>query len=356
MRTITLSNNGVITYPNQTVFAFSPNTLYVTIPDTLPDNSPVTITGNGLSFTRNCLNGSVIFPLDGLLKSLFDAESISRVTEGVDMQEMQSIKSLDVKVYYNYTLQATYETLSFTVIWGALQLGETYNVVTQKKWWVNLPFTTGIIGASTNTVLAKFGGNSTINLGEKGSIGTLISPEDITGHTQDQLLIVQFADGVQITTFGIEFDKTFQSENVGVLKLIPYTCTDGHYLRWVNQIGDFEYHLLKQSFDTGISTETGAKELVNYYPTSESDTLIGRSRITQKTGRDSLLAGDVAIDEYDYQKLKYLLLSPIVQYYNQVTQKWIGIRISDATLSPENEVLKQFNCTIVFPDYYTQHI
>jgi len=126
-----------INYPS-VAFAFNP--IMVEISDIPVNNFPgynVGVTfSNGIAIHKIPVNGKILFDLTAIAQSLFNRKEFYQVIEN----DTILMKKLEFELS-DFPTTSIFKRVSIDVIWGALDVGETYKRTKTLTWFKNLPFT-----------------------------------------------------------------------------------------------------------------------------------------------------------------------------------------------------------------------
>ena len=214
------TNQYTAKYPNTRIYVFSP---YYVLIQTDTVGQQVTMTCNGYSFMRvSDANKNAKFPINKILQSFFIGKEFGDVLPKQSGAETNTsskliLTSKNISFHVDDDVSHTI-TLTYTLIWGALQQGEserTTDEIYAYKATTYLPLTV------------------TCNMGDK--IGK-------------EAWISGLMDSSQISTYQLKSGET-PIKTYTIVEL-PY-CAGGHYLRWISPEGEYRYFY----FAPGISSD-----------------------------------------------------------------------------------------------------
>ena len=133
----------------------------------------------------------------------------------------------------------------------------------------------------------------------------------------------------------------------------PCYGTNQFYLRWVNQLGGYEFFMFwyNQTVKAKVSSD-GTYE-PNVFETS-SVTFLEKDLGKSVTDTITVGASNVTTDERI--ALSEVATSPDVQYYNKKIGKWLKVRVDDASLTYNtNDSTSTFELDITMPSRITQY-
>lgn len=337
----TVINGMNISYPDLG-FAFNP--LRITI-DNYTLDGPVIFESNGNIIEREPYEGetSVSLELNSIAKSLFDRLQFYKVQE----TDTTLIKSLDFVLSFpdGSTLNGT-----IPVMWGALQIGETYTQNKTLTYFKGFPFTVPIY-TEGRTVL-KVNGIEYKTL-EAGKYNI-----DISGIASSGILSIKAFDEFQRKIFDYTFDSTFGPQRIFVpngldIKVNIVNCPNqGVYLRWINKYGEYNYYLFQGS-NQSTTTKNNTMVFDNiFYTTALTDNYhhgTGKS-IGKDVEQTNKLYADL-VDPETFDILLSLTESPVVDmftgYDSNNKANWISISVAEGTFAKTTSHLQDFELFIV---------
>ena len=334
--------NGInISYPDLG-FAFNPIRIFI---DNYTRSDSIVLESNGVKIEREPYQGttSVSFELSAIAKSLFDRLRFYKV-EPVDTTLLKTL---------SFTLRNStgliYEG-SIPVIWGALQIGETYTQNKTLTYFKGFPFTMPLY--TEGKVVLKVNGieYKSLNAGKHNI--------DIPNIVSSGVITIEVADEFNRKIFDYTFDYTFGPQRVLVakgvyIKVNVVDCpNEGVYLRWINKHGEYNYYLFRNS-DQSTTTKNHSIEYDNvFYTTSLTNNYhqgTGQSIGKDVEQRIKLFADLVDSDTFDM--LVSLTESPVVDLfagYDEYNKpKWISITIAEGTFAKTSAALQDFELFII---------
>lgn len=110
------------------------------------------------------------------------------------------------------------------------------------------------------------------------------------------------------------------------------------YVRWINTMGGWDYWMFstKQAINNSIS------DAVEFTPYSD-DMLnsTNTSEIISATPKKVITVGAEQLTNNEYDVISQLIYSPKIQYYNSITNKWVGLLLNDAEVEKNTNEFKQ---------------
>lgn len=325
MRTVTVEGRS-ITYPDKLVFAFNPNVIIVSG----SEMETFIITGIGKSYsdTRAEYNGKISIDLSRYMQMFVD----------------KNIRSADVNV------EVAGQILDFTVLWGAINIGEKFNASRTITWYRNFPFTLNMYIPEGGTTSWRY--EDTKYSDKTFGTGLVeINPNLLFGSNKNVYL--RMLGGELSGVFELTFDYTFLNidDNSFILKLEANECSEGVYLRWIDRHGFVQYRLFGKGVISDKSSDEGEEletEYTNDYP------FYGVKVYQGKTMERSVKLGAALCDKEEYDRLRTLNSSASVDLY--VNGKWIPVRINGGTVKDEGSDLQDYECEMLLPDIISQSL
>ena len=318
-----------LTYPNKRVFAFSPSPLYVTGAEI---GQQFTITFNGITVIRYAdPSGKLYFPLEGAFQSFFKDIEKGNVEIIPGYQNTGSkyvIKDALITVFDGTTTT----NLTFDILYGALQLGETENTVETIYQYGALPLTI------TQTLGVNFiGSDLNFHSNASDSFGKEIIVSNYIGKLSS--VIIQDATPTTLKTY----------------KIIHSDCENGVYLRWLSLTDGYKYDLLTLSQDDMTDKSISTFNTYNQSLAPSANGLLkGDVQTKSHETRNTLTLGNNSCDETKTKHLQSLLASSKVWMYSN--GNWIEVTKSDVTITKKRtDGNREVTIKILPPKYYNQH-
>ena len=341
MRTGKIGNYD-ITYPDQLAFVHNPN--YITI----NANVTMTVTISALiatyKDTREGFGGKTQIDISYYMRMLIDAlpntyknyaPAIVQVTVGDD------------------TL-----TLVFHCLRGSLAPGEDFKTSRTVRWFKNLPFTVSVYTPATQDIYAGVDGGSVTKAGDtSNNIFSQYNPQQYVPQAVREAVLM-FGGIEQPDTFDDTFDDTFQYDNTSItaVRLVVDTCTDGVYLRWMDNQGMWQYWLFSRSGSTSKTEDDGDPIPVDFEAYGRA--YGGISRQGKKEQTTYALYAPL-VDGETLAMLMTLPASPYVYMYmgkDGDDDVWVPVTTEAGSHSITNEHLQDFEVNILLPPTQLQAI
>jgi hypothetical protein len=312
-------------------------------------------------------NGEATIDLSGYIKNLIPSDAT--VNYSVDITESSTHKALNICIYYVYSNPYYNETHQF--ILGVSQiLGNDTNQYqgdapnnkfltgfTVPKYWLGFPFSISYIRSCENynseavVVFDIEGGvqaySSFLEQLEKGVCHFAIS-----NHNAEIEAIINVYNKIMIQTNAAD-DLSVSQTVQQVVQLVNSYQKEPVYLRWLNELGGFDYYLFYKK-DT---RETVRSSYVNKYPlTIEpiNGTQEGTLQVYKKEIGETWVIGadDIPLAEYD--ELKKIGRSFKIDLWLPNKNTWLGVNIQDATYpTPQEEELIDAELILIMPEIFS---
>lgn len=301
---------------NDYCYIFEPNILKVVCEDVTNPTKEVTLTSNGITLKRNCINSICYFDMSVIFESYFNAATFA-LNYGANADD-PFFKTC------TFNIQADDEedvpTVTKKLRWGAYQFDEvSSNADFSFPFWVGQQL---LVNSSKNH--------------DSSVLGTTISGVKTIPVTSS----TQFTHEVKLS-----------STKVQTITYEPQTCPTGHYLQWVDAHGQIWHYMFYASREKQTATEIKAGESVPYYPLSLTDSNNGVSKVLSKMKQRTFGCFQSVSEDY-YAIVQSILSSPIVKYY--INSKWVGVNIKDSTVIPYKRGFVDIEFVVELPTDFIQ--
>ena len=326
----------IISYPLERVFAFTP--YYVSLSSSYAAGTQYIIAFNGFTIKRYLdVNSNDKIPISGMLQSFFantEFGDVGTFSSNLNSASKLFLQNRDIII----TIGVDTFTLTFDIIWGAIQPAVREKSVVPLYMFAGLPLTI------------------TQNIGDK----TVFASTTKTGFGKEVLLSgIAQASGTALVqnTAGSETYKTY---NVKYNSCVPENSI---YLRWVDVEGEYKYYLLN------IAERINTAEFTTYFnrypsylnPTPGTLPSLVKNRIayTEKKNNNRIIAGVMAADDDLTAHLESLNGSLLQWVYSKEGSAvtWtecvvLGMSIGRKT----REGNRQIDFEIQLPELYNQRL
>lgn len=361
-------------------FAFNP--LPLTIITDNPSEIKLTVAGQNITLVRNTFAGKdgnkAVFDLSGVARSLFDRDEFSLVRKKTYLllTRKVNIRTIDEELYKPLNIELkigenTFLNTSIPIIWGALQIGETYSQNKTLTAFRGYPFSFSLFLAEDMTTIRtrynseNFGDYTELSAGKYNLNIDRAAPNSVLVNSVDYVV----DQGESYSPFDYTFDYTFYSFSVDSIKIhidVEDVCENdkAFYLRWINQHGEWNYYLFHQKSEQEQTSDHSIKfdqyfssihfDQNGYHPGTGGS--IGKT--VKKT--IGLYASLVNSDTFDF--LLQLTQSPVVDlfmgYEDDVvrTEKWMNVSTQAGTFAKSSDHLQDFEFNLILPDTFTQNL
>lgn len=347
-------NEVSITYPDLG-FAFNPIRVIV---NNYTKGGSLTLKVENITIQRELYQGitDISFELSAVARSLFDRLLFYRI----EQQDTTLIKTLSFSLndgendFYSGTIP---------VIWGALQIGETFSQSKTLTYFRGLPFTIPFFMGRETTLDVKIDGSPSSPIGSL-TVGKYNYPVTVFD-AHRKIEIIGSTSSSNGGVFNYTFDYTFgiikKLSDMHIIINIADCPNEGVYLRWINQHGEYNYYLFTPSVSSSeVKNEDIVLENVFYstYPTDGYH--IGTGKAIGKTITNSQKIFASLIDENTYTLLLGLVKSPVVDmfigYGSDNIEQWINISLKDGTFTRTQNDLQDFECMMITNDEFIQTV
>ena len=342
MRTGKIGNYD-ITYPDQLAFVHNPN--YITINANVTMTVAISVLIATYTDTREGFGGKTQIDISYYLRMLIDALP---------------------NTYKNYApaiVQVTVGEDTFTFICfcirGSLAPGEELKTSRTVRWFKNLPFAVTVYAASNmQDIYAGVDGGSVTKAGDTGNnIFSQYNPQNYVPQAVREAVLM-FGGTEQPDTFDDTFDDTFQYDNssITVIRLVVDTCTEGVYLRWMDNQGMWQYWLFSRSGSTSKAEDDGDPVPVDFEAYGRAYGGISRQGKTEQT---TYALHAPLVDAETLAMLMTLPPSPFVEMYigkDGEDDVWMPVTAEAGSHSITNEHLQDFEVNILLPPTQLQAI
>ena len=305
-------------------FVFEPNTLKITLGSGYSATQEVTISANGITQKRNCINRVCTFDLSTIFESYFaDKDFTLNYAANADDPFYQSSFDLIVEVQGDLT---EINAINYSLRWGAYQFDED-NAPSDFSFpiWLGKPLVINSSQEHDNWEL--FYGIS--------STGTGIKALSLSDAASSFLYITKLS-----------------SDIIQTISYYPETCpADGNYLQWVDTYGQIWHYMFYKNKEKKYSKTITSGEFIPYYPTRRFDSQNGLGKVKEKTTKRSFTCFQ-SIDESIYSIVESIISSPIVRYYTN--DRWIEVKIKDSTYEPTDRGFIDIEFTVELPTDFNQ--
>lgn len=298
-------------------------------------------TGGSVSLSAETFNGKAIFNASEVVKSKF-RDSLSDFNGATILSD----NALFTKYRVN-GIAGTGTVLQFMGVNAVSQVGEESDrtldggkVLTRFKmlrWYKGYPLDYSVLSAGT--------GSNTVN-GQAPAFSitrVLVSAENES--------ILLDTDAVPVLNDNdLEIDL-MDAMDIRVIR----ECTPAQpfYIRWINDLGGVEYHM----FARQQKRQPSVKSVSTFAP-YVGDTLTARTNLKAyaMATENSITVGCTILTEREHDALVRMPMSPLIEWYNQDTGRWIRLNVSkfDGSFYTKTES-KAFEVTFTLPTINTQY-
>lgn len=335
MRTDIISDGWGISYPDAISFAFNRN--LIRIQGGTDDEVTVTVQRESVSYQdkRETIGGYVQFDISEYLRLFFP------------VKETELVPSLDIEVHVSLGKGGDFNFI-MTCIWGAINIGDTFNSGRKVVWFKNYPQTVSFY-SSDNAVQAQSDNEPLKGIDVTPGIVHL-DLNSTFPKAQDHATILLMEEYKAI--FDYTFDYTFTSITDDLVLNIELSNADcGIFIRWIDRHGFYQYWLFKPGdisykvSDIGEESEVISTAFLDVY---------GITRVQGKETHKTIKACAPLVDRDTFKMLLGLLSSPLPSLWDG--EEWIPIHISEGTSTQSTSDLQDFEIQIEMPELITQKL
>lgn len=298
-----------------------------------------------VQISRIGYNGKTQFDLSGLSRMLFNRDEFYTV------EKVDNVLYKNLRVSFSYTVGSSTTPIGSAntgVIWGGLQIGETFNQNRTYRYFKGYPFTIPLYLDEKLVLKINDIESETLNAGKYNL--------DITEDS-----IVSLFNEYSRKIFTTVFDKTFQPQRILIgtgikINIEVCDCNLGDiYLRWINTLGEWNYYLFKKTSEV-IESEASDIVFDQYYDTVNyiNNHHAGTGQYISKSGIRTLNVAAVHLSQDMYDFVRGITLSPIVDLYDN--GNWKRVKIGDSDLTKSGRVMQHLEIEIILPDLITQSL
>jgi hypothetical protein len=261
-------------------------------------------------------------------------------------EKKEQHKHIDV----NVDIDGETHLLEFKAVWGALNVGETWNKERIVTWFKNYPQTFGVyIANGTSIQTREDDGGYRNTVGMQGFLNFELATFFPNAKRETGLRVF---NNTEANVWDITFDATFGKVYAQTWRFVVDDSDSGIFLRWIDRHGWLQYWLFKEGVQTEKSKAEG-EELDVAYTDERELSHYGVKRQNKSLIR-SLKCGAVHLNDEDRQIVATVASSPYVDWWNG--NAWIPVRINGATLQDNHNGLVDYEIEVVFPNIVTQTI
>ena len=331
-RTTSFGANSV-TYPDKRVFAFSPYKCVVT---GTAIAQAVVFTFNGKTLTRYTgSDNKVTISLQKLFQSFFvGVETGNVLANGVGVYTNTASKLIQTDKTINVAIGANNLDMTFDIMYGALQQGETEPTEETIYRFGDLPLT-----ITQNS--GQWINYSSFELLENGTFGKEINIQQ--AYSDEKYPVYLFR--------GIYDDVTITTKEIHVITL-PI-CPESYYLRWIDRkTSSYKYYnfLLGRNIK---SASNGATFNYNVLELSATNGLYKNTLQTlEKISTETITVVEPSADILQQTHIQSIFDSPKVWLY-MGNSEWMEVNTSESSFEKiRNDGKKEIQINIILPQKY----
>ncbi len=174
---------------------------------------------------------------------------------------------------------------------------------------------------------------------------------------QGLLMLLLAEDGTPILTEDGEYIYLYGGNgtvmNDGPIRIVERCVPPApFYVRWINTEGGVDYWMFQfmQERSMGVSNVERARIYVPNPAEASSN-----ERVVAFNTKNTIRVGATGLKKGDFDALRKLPFSPLVEWWNEATQKWVGLTIDNYELNySTRQPLHDVEMTFALPALYTQ--
>lgn len=301
------------------------------------------LTGEQGVLSGTSYKGAVVFDVAPIVRMWFDG-NLQNVDE-------ENFVVADSALFVRYSVDAIIQILDFVALNAVVQIGESTDLSSKEGEVL-----------TTKPMLTYYKGyplDYSILAGEEGVItpnGTTPANGVSRVYVLQGLLLLLTEDGTPILTEEGEYIYLYggSQDFAGAPIKIVERCVPSapFYVRWINTEGGVDYWMFQRSQErsVGVSDVERARVYVPY--PAEAST---NQRTVAFSTTNEVKVGATMLGKGDFDALRKLPLSPLVEWWNEATQKWVGLNIESFELNySTGQPLHDVEMTFALPAIYTQ--
>lgn len=352
-----------VTYPDEVMFAFNPN--YIIIDDNFSRlSAEVTIFSPSTqkSFTLNpslhvVKKGKLIISETKLYISKIVQKLVIETGDWFTLSRSYPV-AITVKVGEDVVSEG------FTCIYGSLDVSQRPNqigsflydvnevaFVRRVRWFKNFPFVVSAFVQTSSTMKKRYDRNTYSDEVVELSKGfNDFDPNDLFPDAERVAVMKVTPDNAEINggVFDDTHDYTFKrlGEEEQIIRLYVDNSTEGHYLRWIDPIGQIQYWLFTFGKDS-INVKEG--ESIDTEVEFEGFNYGNVKHVFYKSRTREIKVGAVNLSTDEAEYVKTVMSSIFCQMY-MPNGSWIPVNIKAGTLETrEKDHVHDLEFTIEVP-------
>lgn len=134
--------------------------------------------------------------------------------------------------------------------------------------------------------------------------------------------------------------KKFTVEN-GCIPVNPF------YVRWINDVGGIDYWMFSvyQELKTSLKSSSTFRK---FYTDTEAER--GSAVIYAQEAEDAIKVGSDHLSDEQYKALSMIPYSPLIEWYNEITRKWVRLTVDKEDNTKKTVATKQsIEITFILP-------
>lgn len=273
------------------------------------------LTGEQGELSGTSYKGAVVFDVAPIVRMWF-AGNLQNVDE-------ENVVVADSALFVRYSVDAIIQILDFVALNAVAQIGESTDLSSKEGEVL-----------TTKPMLTYYKGyplDYSILAGEEG---------------------VPTPNGTTLA-YGVSRVYVLLLTEDGPIKIVERCVPSApFYVRWINTEGGVDYWMFQRSQErsVGVSDVERARVYVPY--PAEAST---NQHTVAFATKNTIKVGALGVKKGDFDALRKLPISPLVEWWNEATQKWVGLNIESFELNySTGQPLHDVEMTFALPAIYTQ--
>jgi len=356
----------VIRYPEEISFCFNPEMIEVTSSKGDFEMTVEFSTADGFTATkyadkRDSFNGKSSLNISSYTRLFFNRKNLGEVSRFSSTGSELNV-AVKLKLKSPDAEQSVFNFKSFC-IWGAVNIGETFNPNRTLTWFRNFPTSISAYVPVGTKICKRVdnGSYSEPQNSEDYKVGIINMDLSYLFSYAKRYAVLRLDYSSKVFgVFDVSFDYTFQllSDNTSLIRLNIDDSTEGTFLRWIDRQGFYQYYLF-QDGDVSIKTkDQGATIQEDIFAFNRYYNGIARAQGKTTEQSNSLCAP--LVDSQTYNLLTGILSSPIVDmfygYDKDNKPVFIPVSVNGGTKKVSGDAYKDFEIEIGLPETITQQL
>jgi len=355
----------ILKTPDDAIFAYNPN--YLEIEGATDHNiATVTLRNPAVSGTTK-----VIYPsIYGGRAKIYISNLLQIIMRSYNASNTYPSYVRNTPIVGTVVIGETTFSISFHCIAGSLEIGQRWGqigsyifdpgeeqFIRRVRWFKNFPQTVSIYFQESSTIQTRYDGNGYAATTTNEGSHTLVDYDLATIFPNAQRLAVikctPESESAPTSKFDKTYDYTFYTlgETVSMIRLYVDNSKEGHYLRWVDNLGQIQYWLFTKGIESIKTTDGGSEETDAEYKGMAYGRIM---RVFDKSRDREIKCAAVNLTRDELEYVKTIVASVDVEMYLE-SGIWVPVNIKAGTFDmSEKQDLLDFEIIIEMPTQQTQ--